>query len=123
MTCKSGYKTEPADCSGEQFLHVSPTQYLTVPINTEVAPEDMNPTQFTVEIWLKSDNIGSFVNEIFLGLSPYKFRKKASLPNIHIVYFEYSYCDSPTLKTDQWYHFAFSLSEEGSGSIACYLDG
>lgn len=83
----------------------------------------MNPTQFTIEAWFKSDHIGSFSNEIILGLSPYKLRKKAGQPSIQIIYSDYSYCEMASLKGDTWYHFALSLSEEGAGSIACYLNG
>lgn len=49
---------------------------LTLPINTNLAPESFNPTQFAFELWFKADNIMSVYQEIILGLSPYKLRKK-----------------------------------------------
>lgn len=34
-----------------------------------------------------------------------------------------NYCDSTNLKSNQWYHFAFSMSEDNGGSLYCYVDG
>jgi hypothetical protein len=40
---------------------------------------DLDPTVLTVEIWFKSDNIGSVNLEVILGLFPYKLRKKSGI--------------------------------------------
>lgn len=79
VNCKTGYMQLPLDCSGEMYLRVNTTMSLTVPISTTLAPETYNPSEVTAEVWFKADNINSLYQEVILGLSPYKLRKKASV--------------------------------------------
>jgi hypothetical protein len=81
-----------------------------------------NPRELTSEIWFKADNVMSSFTEIILGTSPYKLRKKSNLAQIQLNFDKYNYCDSSNLKSDQWYHFAYSLGEDPS-QLNCYLNG
>jgi hypothetical protein len=64
-----------------------------------MVPEDYNPTSATFEVWFKADNILSIYQEVILGLSPYKLRKKNGVAQIQLNYGDYTYCDSKNLKS------------------------
>ena len=52
---------------------------MTVPINNATVPPGFDPTSAAFEIWFNSDNILSLNQEVILGLTPYRFRKKAGI--------------------------------------------
>ena len=95
---------------------------MTVPINNATVPAGFNPTAATFEIWFKSDNMLSLNQEVILGLSPYKFRKKAGIAQINLVWGDITYCDSTNLLSNQWNHFAVSMNE-ADASLHCYING
>lgn len=105
------------------FLRVNTTMSLTVPINTALVPDDYNPTQFAFELWFKSDNIMSVYQEVIMGLSPYKLRKKNGVAQIQLNFGDMNFCDSKNLKSNQWFHVAIAMSEENGGTLNCFVDG
>jgi hypothetical protein len=61
-------------------MRLSSTYNISVPLNPYLANDTIfNPTEMTIEIWFKADNILSLNMEIILGMLPYKFRKKAGI--------------------------------------------
>ena len=104
------------------MLKIGPNFSMSVPINLHKAPENFDPVEMTIEVWFKSSNMLSNFLEIILGLSPYKFRKKAGMAQIQLNWGDINYCDSSSLKSDQWYHFAFTMAED-TQTLICYLDG
>ncbi|TNV75036.1 hypothetical protein FGO68_gene6423 [Halteria grandinella] len=123
MKCKTGYQQLPQDCLGEMFLRVNTSMSLTAPINSALVSETFDPTSAAFEIWFKADNIFSMYQEIILGLSPYKMRKKNGVAQVQLNFGDNNYCDSKNLKSNQWYHFAVSMTEENGGALNCYIDG
>lgn len=93
---------------------------MTVPINPALA--EFNPRDMTTEIWFKIDNVLSSITEVILGTSPYKILKKANVAQVQLNFFPYNYCDSFNLKGDQWYHYAYAVSEDFN-MLACYVNG
>ena len=79
----------------------------------------------TVEIWFKFDNINSNTVDVILGATPFRLRKKASLPQIQLNFNGFvNYCDTTDpILTDKWYHFAWALNENNGGDFVCYLNG
>jgi len=80
IKCKTGYQPILLNCTGENFMRLSSTYNISVPLNPYLANDTIfNPTEMTIEIWFKADNILSLNMEIILGMLPYKFRKKAGI--------------------------------------------
>ena len=93
---------------------------MTVPINPALT--EFNPREMTTEIWFKIDNVLSSITEVILGTTPYKIRKKANVAQVQLNFDPYNYCDSFNLKANQWYHYAYAISEDLS-ILACYVNG
>jgi hypothetical protein len=84
-------------------------------------------TEYSFELFFKSDDPSSAGLEVIMGLTPVKLRKVSGTPNLQINYGSgastLNYCDCPTdIQTDVWHHFAMSL-DEISGELKCYFDG
>eukprot|EP00347_Sterkiella_histriomuscorum_P014884 403359155 len=120
--CKSGYPTISNNCTGEYYLRTTSSQYLTLPMNPVQFTPSFDPTAITAEIWFKSDDVLSSNNEVIVGLSPYKLKKKPFTNEIQLSFQNaITYCDSGTiLKSNKWYYFAFTISEAKS-TLACYI--
>ena len=65
---------------------------LSLPINNTKFSKDFNPTEVTVEIWFKAVEVYTKTTDIVMGLSPYKIRKRANQPQIHINFEGFNYC-------------------------------
>ncbi|CDW84369.1 neurohypophysial n-terminal domain containing protein [Stylonychia lemnae] len=125
--CKYGYipTANGLDCNGEYFLKTSQTQRLELPINPSKISATIPLIQATVEIWFKSDNILSSNTEVILGMTPYKLRKKQGVNLIQLIYQgQLFYCENVNaeMKSDLWYHFAFTLNQANK-ALKCYFDG
>lgn len=81
-----------------------------------------------MEFFLKSPDPTSTDNEVILGMSPIKIRKRQTSGSLQLFFgtastFTVSYCDTPVpLTTDMWHHFAFVI-DISDQSLKCYFDG
>ena len=122
--CAGGYTTVgDGTCLGQHDHKAIPNK----PINLRFSNLSAEPfTEYSVELWVKTSDPTSGANEVILGMSPMKIRKKSVTGKIQLFYgttFTVSYCDTVTsLLTDKWHHFAFTLNSE-TGTLKCYFDG
>jgi len=74
-------------------------------MNPQTIPAGSNFTAMTVEVWFKSDAMSTGVNEIIVGMTPYKIRQKSSSNALQISYNSLlTYCDTnSTLVANTWY--------------------
>lgn len=53
---------------------------LTLPMNQTKLGRDFNPSEVTVEIWIKAVDVYTKTTDLVLSVSPYKIRKRANQP-------------------------------------------